>query len=782
VTFYTFESLSPLEFEFLSRDLLQVEYGGYFESYPPGPDGGVDARWRRRGDPPFTVVVQYKHRVKSGFSGLEQAMRKEAAKARAIAADRYILATSVDLTDAQKRKLVKIIGRPDCDTQDILSATDLNNRLNANPRIVQAHHKLWLTSAAVLGKLSAATAYLDGTDDVEQMRKKLRRYVPTTAFDRALVVLEEHRVCVIVGGPGVGKTTLAEALMVAHLDKGFQPIRIRRDFREIRGIPDEAQKQIYYHDDFLGSTGLERDRRDDQTLIRWLERVADTPNWRFILTTRDYILQAARERSDSLRHFHWAQASCAVRPEEYTTPVRAEIFYNHLEASALPSWPIAEMAENHRYREVIQHRNFNPRVIEHITHLQRLGRIREGRGEYAAAVFAALAEPGRVWDSAYKHDISDAARHVLLAIFTHQEPVSYQDLSHTFERLQRQGARDRGLKTRPHDLTDASRELDGTMIRIEGPKGRVHIRFENPSIRDYLETYVTNEDQQALDLLEAIHSTSQLRKLWKGRSGVGYPQIRRSADVVARRALAIEEEERRAERERRTQGAVGDFAERVAPVQRVELAMELVETIRSADSRKLLLRSLRSFAEALRAADTDADAAVDVYESMRGRAVPSRRMRVLEELILRMALAQMNDLAGVKRVITIARYHRRALTTRERHEAERRIQTIADNEAKRLSFGGYADDWDEVCRTMEVLQDASERLNLWITHELRALTSLDKRDPGTRDKSPDGQAYSLFDLLESGTGTTPPPPVAVEDFGASFAELARQRASTEAEQ
>jgi hypothetical protein len=42
VSHYDFQTLSPLDFEELVRDLLQTEFGLLFESFGPGRDPGID--------------------------------------------------------------------------------------------------------------------------------------------------------------------------------------------------------------------------------------------------------------------------------------------------------------------------------------------------------------------------------------------------------------------------------------------------------------------------------------------------------------------------------------------------------------------------------------------------------------------------------------------------------------------------------------------------------------------------------------------------------------------
>lgn len=56
--------------------------------------------------------------------------------------------------------------------------------------------------------------------------------------------------------PGIGKSTLAEMLIYAHLAKGYEPVVIQADIAEGRKLYRSDRKQIFYFDDFLGQTYL----------------------------------------------------------------------------------------------------------------------------------------------------------------------------------------------------------------------------------------------------------------------------------------------------------------------------------------------------------------------------------------------------------------------------------------------------------------------------------------------------------------------------------------------
>ena len=55
---YNFENLFAPDFEDLSRDLLEREFGTRFETFGRGPDGGIDGRHAVANG---SVILQAKH-------------------------------------------------------------------------------------------------------------------------------------------------------------------------------------------------------------------------------------------------------------------------------------------------------------------------------------------------------------------------------------------------------------------------------------------------------------------------------------------------------------------------------------------------------------------------------------------------------------------------------------------------------------------------------------------------------------------------------------------------
>src|SRR5687767_4808756 len=144
---HDFSSLSPSDFEDLTRDLLGRELDIRFESFPDGPDGGMDGRHAAAdGD----VILQAKHYYRSGYSKLKAKMKRERPAIDALQPKRYVLATSAALTPANKTQLAAEIGPALKSPGDIFGPQDLIALLRKFPDIETAHPKLWQQSSAVL--------------------------------------------------------------------------------------------------------------------------------------------------------------------------------------------------------------------------------------------------------------------------------------------------------------------------------------------------------------------------------------------------------------------------------------------------------------------------------------------------------------------------------------------------------------------------------------------------------------------------------------------------------
>lgn len=510
---YDFSSLSPADFEDLSRDAIGREIGVRFEAFAAGPDGGVDGRHSKGGK---TTVLQAKHYGGSRFSDLKRVMKSERHSIDRLSPSRYILSTSFKLTEKNKTALAQEIGSSLQSSCDIFGAADLNTLLRKYPAIVKSHFKLWLSSTAMLERVLRAAAQEHGAMTRREIEEKVLVYASNPSFDEARQTLEKHHVLIIAGPPGVGKTTLAEMLVFAHLAEDWELVSIRNLDDGLEEISD-LKKQVFFFDDFLGRIALDKSHlaRTDSDLARFINRIRKSPNARFILTTRAPIFEEARQFSEHLADRHLDLSRYLLDVGIYTRRIKARILYNHLYLSAVPKAYVHALILSGLLSKLVDHKNYNPRLIALMTQAERISGIEADA--YPRHFLAHLDDPLQLWDIPFRKHIPRTCQHLLISLFfCNQYGVNLEILQEVYESVHSVLAKAYGTEKDPKDFAESVKILEGGFVKISGHD----VSFVNPSVRDYLSSYL--KDVPLLRLL----ATSSVRvdfaeAVWKHGDSMG---------------------------------------------------------------------------------------------------------------------------------------------------------------------------------------------------------------------------------------------------------------------
>lgn len=478
-------NLSPPDFEDLCRDILQAESGQRFSAFGAGADGGVDGRHSKG---PQSTVLQCKHYLNSTFSQLKSALKKEVPKIDLLKPSRYILVTSQSLTPARSDELASVLGDRLKQPGDILGAEDIEAALRRHPDIEKAHLKLWMASTAVLEKVlhSGLEAHTAATK--AEILDELRVYVRNPSFDAAFEKLEKHRVLVVSGPPGVGKTTLAKMLTYHYLNDGWQFCAIKSlddGFAKL----DEEKQTIFFFDDFLGQIELDRQalvQRDGQ-LARFVKRVRASKNARFILTTRAHIFEEARRLSDYMDEDRFQISKFLLDVGQYTRSIKARILFNHLAASDLTGDHIKALLQGDWLKKIVDHQNYNPRLIAHVA-----AECPEDldKAAYPTFAFKVLENPAPIWAKAYR-SLSMRCQNLLVALyFGNQYHQSIGVLRENFNAMHNKICEHYSQPSKPEDFEEALKSLESGFVAISGQQ----VRFVNPSVRDFLKAHLSDGD------------------------------------------------------------------------------------------------------------------------------------------------------------------------------------------------------------------------------------------------------------------------------------------------
>lgn len=512
---HNFSNLSPADFEELTLDLLQAEWGKRLEAFKSGRDGGIDLRCSIVDG--GKLIVQCKHFEGSGFAALLRHIeREEARKVCSLAPARYVLVTTVPLSPGNKEALKNALAPYVIDDADILGANDVSNLLRRHPTVEQAHFKLWLTSTPVLQRVLHNAERLQAELQVERIMRKVPLYVRNAAYPRALDILTRERVVVISGLPGVGKTTLADILLLAHLEQGFEPVVVRSDLVEARRLFTRERKQIFYFDDFLGQTflGPRSDlvgRRQDEAILEFVELASRTPSMRFVLTTREHLLQQALRASERLHREAalLAVGRCVLEVGDYSLLDRARILYNHIHFGDLKAGHKAAILANEFYIDILQHRNFNPRLVEWLSRFRNVQHA--PADEYRSLVQMVLERPSQLWTSAFENQLTEAGRSALLALYALRGSAEVEsELRPAWESLHRHRATRHNYSTSAEDWRGALSELDGGFLAYD--RGRAS--FVNPSVKDFFDETLCKHECHALDLIASSNKLDTLMGVW----------------------------------------------------------------------------------------------------------------------------------------------------------------------------------------------------------------------------------------------------------------------------
>src|SRR5690554_1773437 len=415
---YDFTYLDPIEFEQLVCDILSKKYSTHVESFSPGPDSGIDLRYTCP-DSKKTVIVQCKRYSEGGYSSLKSKLKLELEKLKKLKPERYKLVTSIPLTPGNKKELFEIL-KPWCTSeQDILGKNDLNSMLDGMEEIIKKHFKLWLTYSLVLDQIINAKIFNFSTVTLENIKKELGKLVIHDGLSERLEILNKNNHVLIAGDPGVGKTTLANMISYKLTTEGYESVFVNSDVAEAWSVlhkaNDPEKKLLLVYDDFLGRFELNSSKlskNEDKQIIELIKKCEMSKNIKLILTTREYILEDAKQKNGTLSEHAHEIEKFVVKIENYTKEHKGRILFNHLYFSNLPENRLEIIVNSRIYREIIEHKNYNPRIIESICIDANSKHLSDD--DFITFIKNTLKNPTLVWQQPFDREISDIARMILL--------------------------------------------------------------------------------------------------------------------------------------------------------------------------------------------------------------------------------------------------------------------------------------------------------------------------------------------------------------------------------
>jgi GTPase SAR1 family protein len=508
---YDFSTLNSADLEELICDLLNADQSINseikYKTFKDGKDKGIDFLHSTNINI-HEHVGQVKHYYRTGYPNMLKDLKKtEVAKVKKLSPNKYIFATSVDLTVGQSNEIKTIFNPYIRNLNDIFGKKDINRLLEKHDQVLKNHFKLWLSGASILTSILNSQLQFRSANFIEhELKKRLRLFVDTPIFKQAQIALAINKFVLITGQPGVGKTTLAEMLIYKYLAEGYS-VNYVLDIKEAESvlIPDDS-KQIIYFDDFLGSTAIEINKaKGSETRLRSvLRRIPTFENKFIVFTTRAHLLNIAIEESEQLKTFNLKAKSSLFELQEYSTELRKEVVLNHIAESNLNQELKDAIESPDILKYIINNSNFTPRIIESICSSDLVGDF--NAKDYKKFIKEKFGSMEEIWKHAYVEQIQENDRLLLNTLLSFGEAATVNELEKAFLKRLEFEIEHNGGKKEILAFSKSFKRLDGSLIFL---KDNI-VNFINPSIIDFLLQYLRKDHDEVLRIARSVKYASQL--------------------------------------------------------------------------------------------------------------------------------------------------------------------------------------------------------------------------------------------------------------------------------
>lgn len=509
-----YANLSDVEFEYLCQDIMQRKLGVELRRFAAGRDGGIDLA--DNVDQP-NVIVQVKHYIKSPPSQLMNSLKKELPKVKKYSPSQYYVCCAKELTPQNIESIYSMFSDYMESDQNIITLNEIEEFLQdpQNIGVLEKHYKLWIESTGVLQNALAGDIFVDCEALLADIDRDKKLFVRIRVFDRALELLAKDKTLFIVGDPGVGKSMTSKMLVLYYAANNYR-VRYTSNNADFSALKkslsrDPDTKEIILIDDCFGQAYF--DLRDSQNndLLALIKYIHFCRNKRLILNSRVTIFQEAKERKRELvSSFENNEFGVYILDVSAMDGLeKAKILYNHLYMNGIDADYFSDIKKDRRYRRIISHPNYNPRIIEFMSNPKRYAGIEAHN--YYQFIKHNLDNPSEVWKDEYERRLKPVDRILLLTVFSLSDVAVDENIVKTcFEAwIKNDPSIDRTVNQYEASLR---RLMDG-FLHIVDKRGQRKIGVVNPSINDYLDARISNDPAEREFLLRNICSIRQFSRL-----------------------------------------------------------------------------------------------------------------------------------------------------------------------------------------------------------------------------------------------------------------------------
>lgn len=495
-----FKKISAKEFEKLSASILSIYLGEEFRTFKEGPDSGADIDSLRVNEHIIGQCKRYSTSYSKLYNSLKQEVKK-LKKLKPIPKD-YYLFTTIDLTRKQLYEIVDLFKGFMHSTRNIFDKTRIEKILDRDEYqdARKTNLSLFVNSIKLLEDFLLPDTFIDSYSLIKRIEEHKDYYVYTNYFDTSLSLWNKKKVLVLTGDPGVGKSTLSEMLILQKM-KDFKRnakliyvssgnLQVLKDNLKVATGPT-----IIYLDDFLGSNILNVSDDYSKQLSPIIDLVHFKKDFYLLLNSRSTIYNNAFNREAFKNNLRGLSESL-ISINEPNRMDKAEILKRHIIVSKMPSNFIKYLVKDRRCLSVVDHPNYNPRIIERITREDMY--MVKTPNEYFDKCKNYLNNPSAIWKDEF-NSLSEESRYLVQTVYSssnvNEEPI----IEKSFYLLL--GKKKPDFDSSTNIYKKSLESINNSFVKITlTPKDKL-ISIANHSIDDFLLEDFKNRDQSELDIL-----------------------------------------------------------------------------------------------------------------------------------------------------------------------------------------------------------------------------------------------------------------------------------------
>lgn len=352
------------------REILGQTVQSFLDVNDGGRDGAFTGTWKQHHGETLSgmFVIQCKFTSRVGHTLVLSELSEEFEKAETLVAkglcDVYVLITNAGISGATDEKIHASLKMAGVKQVVTYGSTWLEEQINGNKRLRMLVPRIY--GLGDLSQILDDRAYKQAKAVLDSMHEELAKVVITEAYTKAAQALDTHGFVLLVGEPAAGKSTIAAMLAMAAADR-YEASVIKASRAEVlvdRWNTAECS-QFFWVDDAFGSLQYE-----SNLALEWNSKVQEIRaalkgGAKVVLTSRDYIYNAARRDLKVSAFPLLNESQVVVDVHALTLAEKQQILYNHLKFGAQPKKYLRELKPF--LEDVATHPRFIPEMARRLS-------------------------------------------------------------------------------------------------------------------------------------------------------------------------------------------------------------------------------------------------------------------------------------------------------------------------------------------------------------------------------------------------------------------------------